>query len=77
MGVKKGTSHKKLHFNLHAKNLITKEWVLMGQYPTIKSMSTVLGYSYGIVQNIRLGRHKMLCNFYKISKLETLTIKKT
>ena len=64
--------HLIIHFNLYVRNLITNTWELYGQYPTIHSMCHVIGYTYSIIQNIRLGRHKMLSKFYKIEKIKNI-----
>lgn len=69
MGRKKGETNTKLHYKLEYKNPITDEWIIKGEYPTIRSMINVVGYNYNTLQNIRLSRHKTLCKYIKITKL--------
>ena len=74
MGRTKGIRHKKLHFIVSTLNQVTNEWIVKGQYPTIRSIVDDIGYNYNIVQNIRLGRHKMLSKFYRISRIPKVRI---
>ncbi len=74
MGRTKGVRHKKLHFTVSVLNQVTDEWILKGQYATIRSIVEDIGYNYNIIQNIRLGRHKMLSKFIRISRIPKIQI---
>ena len=74
MGRTKGSRHKKLHFTLSVLDQISNEWILKGQYPSIRSIVEEIGYNYNIIQNIRLGRHKMLSKFIRISRIPKVQV---
>lgn len=70
MGRKLGEAHKKSNhlFKVELLNKIADKWEIYGEYPTIRKAGEALGYSYHVIQNIRLNRHRTLCPLIRITR---------